>query len=61
MMAMVDFPRRGLDGKDYSQKDIEDAFVGNLENEIRDEEGTLIESFETTKEPKIKENKNKIN
>ena len=41
MMAMIDFPRRGLDGKDYSQKDIEDAFVGNLENEIRDALGKI--------------------
>ena len=40
-MEMIDFPRRGLDGKDYSQKNIEDAFVGNLDNEIRDALGKI--------------------
>lgn len=37
MNAMIDFPRRGLDGKEYTQKEIEYAFVSNLESEIRDE------------------------
>lgn len=36
MMVMIVFPRRGLDGKDYSQEDIEDAFVGNLGQKIKD-------------------------
>lgn len=36
MNAMITFPRIGVDGKTYTQKDIEDAFVNNLEQEIND-------------------------